>query len=132
MASAVRAVLRRGWLQPDVKILTTAFVVPGLLFGAVAIFGPVQAARLVLHYMPRAEPQTAGELATFFRLSYPLTMLAAFATMTLLSTIRIFRVWTARIRDEAYLIGERLHNFGVGAAGAASTRGQWKVRGARL
>lgn len=40
LTRAVRTVLRRGWLQPDISILTRAFVVPGLALSVIAIFGP--------------------------------------------------------------------------------------------
>ncbi len=40
LAAAVRAVLRRGWLDPDVVILTRAFVIPALGFWLVAVGAP--------------------------------------------------------------------------------------------
>ncbi len=49
---------------------------------------------------------------------------------TLWGLMDVFRSWKVRIRDEAYLIGERLHNFGVGAGPRA--RRAWRAGGSRL
>ncbi|TID01758.1 ERAD-associated E3 ubiquitin-protein ligase doa10 [Colletotrichum higginsianum] len=130
MAHAVRAVLRRGWLQPDVLVLTRAFVVPGLLVGGLAIFGPPYAVGWMESHGFLGTPVPAPhELKMIYRLSYPAAAFSALAAMVFWSIVSVFNNWKARIRDEAYLIGERLHNFGVGAAGAAGTRGPWRVRG---
>ncbi|KAI8312310.1 hypothetical protein K4K59_006190 [Colletotrichum sp. SAR11_240] len=130
MAQAVRAVLRRGWLQPDVLILTRAFVVPGVLVGGLAIFGPPYAVGWMQSHGALGTPLPAPhELKVFYRLSYPAAAFSALALMAFWSVVGVFNNWKARIRDEAYLIGERLHNFGVGAAGAAGARGPWRVRG---
>ncbi|KZL67564.1 E3 ubiquitin-protein ligase march6 [Colletotrichum tofieldiae] len=130
MAQAVRAVLRRGWLQPDVLVLTRAFVVPGLLIGGLAIFGPPYAVGWMESHGVLGIPTPAPhELKMVYRLSYPAAAFSALAAMAFWSIVGVFNNWKARIRDEAYLIGERLHNFGVGAAGAAGARGPWRVRG---
>ncbi|WYZ40972.1 hypothetical protein EsH8_IV_001313 [Colletotrichum jinshuiense] len=129
MAQAVRAVLRRGWLQPDVLVLTRAFVVPGLLVGGLAIFGPPYAVGWMESHGFLGTPSPAPhELKVIYRLSYPAAAFSALAAMAFWSIVGVFNNWKARIRDEAYLIGERLHNFGVGAAGAAGARGPWRVR----
>ncbi|KAF9875351.1 hypothetical protein CkaCkLH20_07171 [Colletotrichum karsti] len=130
MAQAVRAVLRRGWLQPDVLVLTRAFVVPGLLVGGLAIFGPPYAISWMESHGVLGTPVPAPhELKMIYRLSYPAAAFSALAAMAFWSIVGVFNNWKARIRDEAYLIGERLHNFGVGAAGVAGARGPWRVRG---
>ncbi|KAK2013602.1 hypothetical protein LZ32DRAFT_255225 [Colletotrichum eremochloae] len=130
MAQAVRAVLRRGWLQPDVLVLTRAFVVPGLLIGGLAIFAPPYAVGWMESHGVLGTPGPAPhELKMIYRLSYPAAAFSALAAMAFWSIVGVFNNWKARIRDEAYLIGERLHNFGVGAAGAASARSPWRVRG---
>ncbi|KAK1546029.1 hypothetical protein CPAR01_03531 [Colletotrichum paranaense] len=130
LAQAVRAVLRRGWLQPDVLVLTRAFVVPGLLIGCLAIFGPPYVVGWLESQGILGVPVPAPhELKMIYRLSYPAAAFIALAAMAFWSIVGVFNNWKARIRDEAYLIGERLHNFGVGAAGAAGARGPWRIRG---
>jgi E3 ubiquitin-protein ligase MARCH6 len=66
-----------------------------------------------------------------YRLSFPLVALLVAAAVTMWSTIGVFRVWKVRIRDEAYLIGERLHNFGVVNV-QPKARGGWRANGPRL
>ncbi len=136
LAAAVRAVLRRGWLQPDVTILTRAFVVPGLALACTAVAWPLVAARMFIDYgggsslVGKAE-LTPAELTLIYRLSFPVAALAAAALWALWGMFDTFQTWKLRIRDEAYLIGERLHNFGVGA-GPRSRGGAWRTGGARL
>ncbi|ROT38231.1 hypothetical protein SODALDRAFT_296801, partial [Sodiomyces alkalinus F11] len=120
-AAAVRAVLRRGWLRPDTSVLTRAFVLPGLLLAAVALFGPPYATSLLeaRGWLGRFAP-APHELVMMYRLSYPAAALSALAVGVFWSVVGVVHSWQVRIRDEAYLIGERLHNFGVGAAEAAA------------
>lgn len=136
VAAAVRAVLRRGWLQPDVGLLTRAFVIPGVIVGLSAVFGPP----MLAHWLLSAGVLQGIDLATtdpaalvmVYRLSYPAASLSAVALLGLWGVVGVFSKWKARIRDEAYLIGERLHNFGVGAAGAGRARRAWRAGGPRL
>jgi len=155
LSVAVRAVLRRGWLDPDVQILTRAFVVPGLALWAVAVAAPFFAARLLVAYGTPAEAilATAGvrtstwavaegehshppeladaALVLVYRLSFPAAAASVAAAASLWSMVGVFRGWKVRIRDEAYLIGERLHNFGA-TNGPAGARGAWRAGGSRL
>jgi E3 ubiquitin-protein ligase MARCH6 len=137
LAAAVRAVLRRGWLHPNVDILTRAFVIPGLAISLLAMFGPVVITRSLIKRgllmgfgeVDMADPVVA---AMVYRLSYPAAAVSACGTLSLWSLIGVFNKWKARIRDEAYLIGERLHNFGVGGAGGDRARRAWRAGGPRL
>ncbi|KAH6693436.1 E3 ubiquitin-protein ligase MARCH6 [Plectosphaerella plurivora] len=134
-ASAVRAVLRRGWLHPDVGILTRAFVIPGLVLASIAIFGPAQLTAILERRGMLGLPAPAPhELTIIYRLSYPVAALSAIAAAILWSILRVFSSWKTRIRDEAYLIGERLHNFGVSTAGAGSNGGgpPWRGHGTQF
>ena len=139
LATAVRTVLRRGWARPNIGILTRAFVVPGLAISAVAIFGPPTVTALLLRNGVFASVQPvvdeaaeAARIAVIYRNSYPVAVFALLVLRHAVSLIRIFNGWTARIRDEAYLIGERLHNFGAGPTSAKKARGAWRAGGPRL
>ncbi|KAH7162203.1 hypothetical protein B0J13DRAFT_3419 [Dactylonectria estremocensis] len=139
LAVAVRAVLRQGWLHPDAGVLTRAFVIPGLAITAAAVFGPPAITTSLIKHgiIAGAQPGVneaaeAARLAIIYRQSYPAVALAALLTKNTIGFVRVFHGWTARIRDEAYLIGERLHNFGAAAAGARKVRGAWRAGGARL
>ena len=147
LAAAVRAVLRRGWLDPDVEVLTRAFVVPSLVLWPIATLAPLLVAKftivngladaaVVFSGAPLADKVPEQELyeaylVLIYRLSFPLMAVGVVACLTLWSMLGVFRSWRVRIRDEAYLIGERLHNFGV-ANGPPKGRGTWRAGGTRL
>ncbi|KAH6898215.1 hypothetical protein B0T10DRAFT_395461 [Thelonectria olida] len=139
LAVAVRSVLARGWMRPDAAVLTKAFVIPGLAIFAAAVFGPpAVVGKLINHgFIADVQPGVnelaeAARLAIIYRQSYPALALVALVVKNTIGLVRVFHGWTARIRDEAYLIGERLHNFGAAAAGARRVRGAWRAGGARL
>ncbi|KAM4057329.1 RING-variant domain-containing protein [Hirsutella rhossiliensis] len=126
-ALAVRTVVRRGWLQPDTGVLTRAFVVPGLTIAVVAVFGPPLMASLLIKLDLLGASRGAGTLsaATVYRNSYPAAALAAVLMRYAIGMARVFKGWKAGIRDEAYLIGERLHNLGATAGGARRAKRAW-------
>ncbi|KAB5523146.1 hypothetical protein GE09DRAFT_976891 [Coniochaeta sp. 2T2.1] len=149
LSAAVRAVLRRGWMDPDVAVLTRAFVIPGLVIWATLVSAPLLVGRMLVAYgatesiiaaVADSIPSHRGILDTqlasaitvlLYRLSYPLTALAVATAAAGWNLIAVFQGWKIRIRDEAYLIGERLHNFS-GANGGARARGAWRAGGGRL
>ncbi|OAA59009.1 Zinc finger, RING-CH-type [Niveomyces insectorum RCEF 264] len=65
-----------------------------------------------------------------YRLSFPCVALAVVAAWSLWGMVDVMGTWKMRIRDEAYLIGERLHNFG--ATSAPQARRAWRAGGGRL
>ncbi|KAK1763471.1 hypothetical protein QBC33DRAFT_459397 [Phialemonium atrogriseum] len=152
LAAAVRAVLRRGWLDPDLSVLTRAFVVPGLALWSAAVAGPLAAASLLAarglpenilarsaweqqQQQQQQQPRLAeaAALVLVYRFSFPAAALVAAAGAALWGLVSVFRGWGARTRDEAYLIGERLHNLGAAANGpTGGARGAWRAGGARL
>ncbi|KAK3940234.1 putative E3 ubiquitin ligase SUD1 [Diplogelasinospora grovesii] len=147
LAAAVRAVLRRGWLDPDLAVLTRAFVVPGVALWLAAVATPLLFAQftirnglaevimqkfgaVVVDELPDQHVRDAY-LVLIYRLSFPLMALVLTTGITMWSMVGVFRSWKVRIRDEAYLIGERLHNFGV-VNGPPRARGSWRTGGPRL
>jgi E3 ubiquitin-protein ligase MARCH6 len=133
LVAATRAILRRGWLDPDVRILTRAFAIPGTALWLLAVMVPLLAARTVVSYRDMAAPP-AWAAVLVYRLSFPVAAAAAVVAAAAWSLVGVFRGWKARIRDEAYLIGERLHNFRVasGPGGRGKGSSAWKVGTARL
>ena len=132
-AQAVRAVLRGGWAHPEVRVLTRAFVIPGVAAGLVLILAPPLMAKVVLDnglLNAFIGPEAIAALRTreaeviIFRMAYPFTALLLASSLVARRVLRIFAGWKIRIRDEAYLIGERLHNFGGVVKGAAG--GGWR------
>ena len=57
--------------------------------------------------MQDAEVQTL-----VYRYSYPCAGALVGAVLAVLEVARATERWRARVRDEVYLVGERLHNFG--------------------
>ncbi|KAJ6786646.1 hypothetical protein PWT90_03586 [Aphanocladium album] len=138
-ALAVRTVLRRGWQRPDVGVFTRAFVIPGLAIAVVAIFAPPFVAKYLVEYQISAYLSKAGEtaeemakLAIFYRYSYPGAAVLLVMLKNAMILANVFNKWTSGVRDEAYLIGERLHNFGAATAGARKGRATWKAGANRL
>ncbi|CAD6565618.1 MAG: hypothetical protein ASARMPRED_007381 [Alectoria sarmentosa] len=112
-ASALRGIVRNGWLNPDMRLATRGFILPAVIAMTVALAAPLALGWLanatVLHAYS-AEDEIFK--ACVYRYSYPGVLAIGFAVtfVTLLS--RAFTGWRRKIRDEVYLIGERLHNFG--------------------
>lgn len=132
-ALAVRIMMRRGWLRPDVGILTRAFVMPGLALAALAMFAPPLTASLLIKMELLGKGSDgSGELAAIYRHSYPAALLCVVVVKHAVGMARVFRGWRAGIRDEAYLIGERLHNFGMTAAGGGRAKRAWGGGRSRL
>jgi E3 ubiquitin-protein ligase MARCH6 len=67
----------------------------------------------------------AVRLTVLYRQSYPAAAFAAILAKHAVGLVKVTNRWTAGVRDEAYLIGERLHNFGSRASGTKrSSRSQ--------
>ncbi|KAI1769998.1 hypothetical protein F4818DRAFT_434567 [Hypoxylon cercidicola] len=127
-AHAVRAILRRGWLEPDVGILTRAFVIPGVMASVIMIFMPPIMAWTILRRVFDVNTEVPHEMRVLtFRLAYPLTALFWAGLLMMRSMLRVFEGWQVRIRDEAYLMGERLHNFGGTASKVTNWRGSARL-----
>ncbi|KAI9723245.1 MAG: hypothetical protein M1812_001127 [Candelaria pacifica] len=109
-AYALRAIVRNGWLNPDAAIATRCFILPALVLANFAFGLP-----LVLGWVANNSVFTGlhPELqARIYRFCYPTFALVS-SGMVLGSGMSFWvKSWRLRIRDEAYLIGERLHNFG--------------------
>lgn len=129
-AIAVRSVMRRGYLKPDFDVLTRAFIVPGVVLSFFAIYGPPMIASAVIE--TGALGPISGDAvhsSMVYRHSYLAAAVAALVIKYAIGLTRVFRRWTAGVRDEAYLIGERLHNFGAATAGSRKARRTWGAAG---
>jgi len=109
-ATALRGVVRNGWLDPDARLATRAFIFPSVVLLSTLLTTP-----LGLGYIANSTIFSGAE-ASFqnkvYRYSYPGILGIAAGGMVAWAVARAFRGWRQRIRDEVYLIGERLHNFG--------------------
>ncbi|KAI0406574.1 hypothetical protein F4802DRAFT_85534 [Xylaria palmicola] len=125
---AVRAVLRQGWLHPDISVLTRAFVIPGFVASMVLLLMPPILAWATLNWAVDNSTAISYEAqVSTYRLAYPITALFWAALFMLRRLLCIFQGWQVRIRDEAYLMGERLHNFTGTAAKSTGWRGSTRM-----
>ena len=108
LAVAIRSITRNGLWNPDVKLASRAVVVP-LTFACIVLLGfPMGCAKsavLVLGIKDGRKQLRA------FRYAYPAVLAIAIAMYTLLVVKKRLDIWRLKIRDEVYLVGERLHNF---------------------
>jgi E3 ubiquitin-protein ligase MARCH6 len=106
-ATAIRSILRRGFWRPDVRLATRAFILPSLVLSCVLLVAP-----LGLGWMINATLRDVGLQAKVYRYAYPGITGVVLALYCAVLLKRQVGVWRTRIRDDVYLIGERLHNFG--------------------
>lgn len=95
-----------GYLNPSSRLATRYFILPTILLFALLLLGPPGVAALI--------PATwlGIDSTTLYRYSYPVATLAGVGIIGIRKVVRLTTTWRARIRDEVYLVGERLHNFG--------------------
>ena len=120
-ATAIRAILRNGILHPDVRLATRAFVVPALTVSALLLAAPQGLGWMVNAIVGVQEPELRMKL---YRYAYPGLLAGVLATYCAVLLKRQIGVWRVRIRDEVYLIGERLHNFGEGGKSVSAVARQ--------
>jgi E3 ubiquitin-protein ligase MARCH6 len=109
-ARAISQVFVNGYFHPDARRATRFFVLPALLGFAMLMGAPfLSAVAINKTYMRNMENE---DKIAVMRLAYPI---ASGAVIFMLATRKLAQAagkWRARIRDEVYLVGERLHNFG--------------------
>lgn len=109
-ADALRAIVRHGWLNPDIRLATRSFIFPASLLMVVALTVPLGFG-WVVNQSIFADADVAHQ-SRVYRYSYPGVLALGMLVAAVWGTGLAFRRWRLRIRDEVYLIGERLHNFG--------------------
>lgn len=109
-AQAFTQVIQEGYLHPDAKIATRCFVLPALALFAIAVGAPALLAWSMSHTLYRgASEATQNQL---WRYSFPVVGLSIAVMFAGRVLAKIVTRWRLVVRDEVYLIGERLHNFG--------------------
>lgn len=107
-AAVFNGIFRDGWLRPNVRLATRALVLPLWLFTAAAVIIPLTLGGLLRWtlFYTRTEAQSH-----IYRYAYPATLLVVLAAWTIHLVLQRVAIWRINIRDDVYLIGERLHNF---------------------
>lgn len=116
ISRALQAVVRDGYLHPNARLATRAFVLPIAVFFAATLFLPLvlaQAANATLYASAEAEVK-----ARVYTAVYPLALAVVLSAWMAWGTVQATERWRQRVKDEVYLIGERLHNLGERRAGS--------------
>ncbi|EPE32664.1 RING/U-box [Glarea lozoyensis ATCC 20868] len=108
-AQSLRAVTRNGYLNPDAGLATRGFILPGVLLLTAALMIPHGIARVIVATVFKNSPQIH---LIAYRYAYPICLASWIMTLALWRIFGMLKDWRMMIRDEVYLIGERLHNFG--------------------
>ncbi|USP77693.1 ERAD-associated E3 ubiquitin-protein ligase doa10 [Curvularia clavata] len=120
-ARAFQAVVRDGYRYPNARIATRCFVIPVLAIFLVAIAVPSSLAFFASRVLYRgASEATKNQL---WRFSFPAVGLSFVLMWASSAIVRLLVRWRLIVRDEVYLIGERLHNFGEKKAPAQGAGG---------
>ena len=119
-ARALRAVVRHGWLQPDARLATRSIVLPATVAMVTAATVPLALGWLTIRL--RLDQAMVTEQHHVYRYSYPLTLGLCLAASVVWYLGAAIERWKYRIRDDVYLIGQRLHNLGESRHGVRLTR----------
>ncbi|MCJ1400804.1 hypothetical protein MMC11_004012 [Xylographa trunciseda] len=122
-AMALRAIVagpQHSWLRPDVRLATRAVIFPATLVMVLGLTTPLGLGWLANKTVFVGLHATVQQIV--YRYSYPVVAGLAVGTAGCVALARALGGWRGKVRDEVYLIGERLHNFGErrGGVGAGS------------
>jgi E3 ubiquitin-protein ligase MARCH6 len=112
-AEAFRRVTIDGYFNPNARLATRFFILPASLVSLFLLCAPLGLANTVIGIARFSALDLAPEAKILiYRYSYPLA--AAWVAMSIGGNelAKATKRWRARVRDEVYLVGERLHNFG--------------------
>ncbi|GAM82739.1 hypothetical protein ANO11243_007250 [Dothideomycetidae sp. 11243] len=116
-AAIMRRITRNGRLDPDAWVATRAVVLPTLLACNVALFAPAAFATVMSRVLlplvlPAGSKVSKMARTKIYRYSYPILLCHFLALWGALTLNKAMGRWKNLIKDEVYLVGERLHNFG--------------------
>ncbi|EME83784.1 uncharacterized protein MYCFIDRAFT_187077 [Pseudocercospora fijiensis CIRAD86] len=112
-AEAVRRITANGYFNPDARLATRFFILPITLLSITLLTAPLGLANAFLNFLTWASISLPETLVLMInRYSYPMTAACILALLGSTEVVKATGRWRARIRDEVYLVGERLHNFG--------------------
>lgn len=126
-AQALRAVVRDGWLNPDVGLATRGFIFPASALMVTGLLLPLPFGWIA----NKTYFRSAGSAmqSSVYQYSYPAVLAVGLWSIGLYLLCLALKGWKQRIRDEVYLVGERLHNFGEKKAAAVGTSSRVVVQG---
>lgn len=128
-ARAVKAIIRQGVFTPDVKLASRALILPTVLLASVLWLAPLALGRLLNTFF---EVEDVYQRAAIYRCSYPGSAAMVGSIYLMLAMKRRLVMWRTKIRDEVYLISERLHNYQETREGNAKAKSEAKIRTERV
>ncbi|KIW59480.1 hypothetical protein PV05_03927 [Exophiala xenobiotica] len=108
ISTTLYAITRNGVLKPDVRLASRAFVLPVTVVCLALLGGPLFYAKAIIMIAGIQDQEVKIRL---YRFAYPSALGLLVTWLGMLGVKQQVASWRARIRDEVYLIGERLHNF---------------------
>ena len=125
-AQALRAVVQHGWLDPDVGLATRGFIFPASALMIVGLLLPLPFGWVANKTCFRSAD--SGMQSSVYKYSYPALLALGLCSVGLYLLCWALKGWKQRIRDEVYLVGERLHNFGEKRAPTVGTSSRVAVQ----
>ncbi|KPI45453.1 ERAD-associated E3 ubiquitin-protein ligase doa10 [Cyphellophora attinorum] len=126
-AAALRSIYRNGYRDLDVRLATRALIIPLTLLCTVLLLLPLLVAKITTKGWKITDE---AEVMKIYRAAYPCVM--SWGLLVYLGSILKVRlsVWRTMVRDEVYLVGERLHNYvnPVTTPTAAGDEGKGKAK----
>jgi len=114
-AEAFRRITAAGYLNPNVRLATRFLIIPSLILATLTFALPPLIAYSFITVASKsgfAAMQDPEVRTLVYRYSYPCAGTLVAAVLAVLEVARATERWRSRVRDEVYLVGERLHNFG--------------------
>ena len=144
---ALESVVAQGWTHPNTRIVTRVFVLPITLLTAVLLAFPAGlgfSARWIASTLSSASASSTDTIASSLldilirriaaastenaiRFSYPTVLAVVLTVLGAVALARALTRWRRKIRDEVYLVGEKLHNYGESARARARERARRKA-----
>lgn len=108
-AIALGNVVKDGWTDPNIRLATRGFIFPATVLLSALMLAPLGLGWLVNYSLSDGSQDIKSAV---YRYSYPGVLALGIGVVVSYYAGQAFQGWKRRIRDEVYLIGERLHNFG--------------------
>lgn len=110
---AFRRITAAGYLNPNTRLATRFVILPSLVLALFAFALPPLGAWVAIAVAFGTGFELHDDVRTMvYRYSYPALGALLVALFLVVEVSRATERWRARVRDEVYLVGERLHNFG--------------------
>jgi E3 ubiquitin-protein ligase MARCH6 len=128
-ARALRAITRNGIIQADIPLASRAFVLPASTLCLVLLLFPLTYMKFIITVFRVHDTEKQMRM---YRFAYPLFLWMMVSYVGAMFMRTKVEKWRVMIRDEVYLLGERLHNFQepkpkVREVNASSSKGKERV-----